>query len=182
MNNIGDITRKNTGITRSKIEGPAHFDDLESIALTIVSKILQDWIESSEENLAKPQTRCRECGNFANFISKRVGFIQSQFGLLRYKRAYYVCPQCHQNTCPLDERLDPIGSLARLRAKLAEGNSLPVAEMARDWGLGTLRNTPLDDSFNLPGIDPGSNDGWTNFLREQIVANSGDDFANGLGI
>ena len=84
-------------------------------------------------------SRCRDCGNYANYISKKVGFVRTQFGLLRYRRAYYVCPYCHQSTCPLDERLNPIESLARLRTKVAAGKPLPVAELAKAWGLGSLR-------------------------------------------
>lgn len=168
MNNIDDITIKIAG--NSNLQEPANLDDLEALAQKIIRNILQEWIEGNEEILVKPQTHCRECGNFANFISKRVGFIQSQFGTLRYKRAYYVCPQCHQSTCPLDERLDPFGSLARLRAKLAAGKQLPVAEIAKDWGLGSLGYTSLDHSIDLAKTSL-SNIGINNRLQKQFTSN-----------
>jgi len=57
---------------------------------------------------------------------------------VRYRRAHYVCPNCYHSTYPLDERLDPNASLARLRKRLADGVPLPVGEIARAWGLGTL--------------------------------------------
>jgi hypothetical protein len=46
----------------------------------------------------------------------------------------------------LDERINPVESLAKLRAKIAAGKSLPVAEMADAWGLGSLNMTA-----NTPG-------------------------------
>lgn len=142
MDNINHITTKLAGSDFLNCDKFSNLEDLEAFTTQKVRNILQEWLESSEDSLPKPQTRCRECGNFANYVSKRVGFIQSRFGLLRYKRAYYVCPHCHQSTCPLDERLDPIESLSRLRSKLADGKSLLVAEIAKDWGLGSLQVVP----------------------------------------
>ncbi len=100
--------------------------------------IIAQWLEACEELVPQPQTLCQECGLKANFLSKRAAIARTQFGLVRYQRAYYVCPHCHQSTSPLDERLNPYQSLARLRAKIAAGESLPVAEMANAWGLGSL--------------------------------------------
>jgi hypothetical protein len=113
-------------------------EDLETRTMRTTRQILQQWFESYAELDPEPQTRCRNCGKYANFISKRVGFVRTQFGLIRYRRAYYVCPECHQSTCPLDERLNPIESLARLRRKVAAGKFLPVAELAQSWGLGSI--------------------------------------------
>jgi hypothetical protein len=182
MNNNDDITTKIAENSHVKIGEPVKFDDLEANATKIVRIILQEWIESSEEILAKPETRCRECGNFANYISKRIGFIQSQFGTLRYKRAYYVCPHCHQSTCPLDERLDPIGSLARLRAKLAAGKQLPVAEIARDWGLGSLLSTSLTSSSDFPKEAADRGGLGLNLRYEQFGSISSDYFPRGISI
>jgi hypothetical protein len=42
----------------------------------------------------------------------------------------------------MDERLNPVESLARLRTKIAAGKSLPVAELAQAWSLGKLKNFP----------------------------------------
>lgn len=149
MNNINHSTTKFTGSVTLNKDKFTNIRDLEASTMQAVRNILQEWLESSEDSLPKPQTRCRECGEFANYVSKRAGFIQSRFGLLRYKRAYYVCPHCHLSTCPLDERLDPIQSLARLRSKLADGKSLLVAEIAKDWGLGSLQAVPSITSTEI---------------------------------
>ncbi len=128
------------------VEYSSSLDDLENTTVIVIRKLFQQWLEKYEEHDPEPRIRCRECGNFANYVSKRTGFIRTKFGLLRYKRAYYVCPECHQSTCPLDERLNPIESLARLRSKVATGKALPVAEMAESWGLGRLKLFVFDRS------------------------------------
>lgn len=103
-----------------------------------IRNVLGQWLDACEEVQPQPTTKCCDCGRDANYISKRAGFLNTQYGIIRFKRAYYVCPHCHQSTCPLDERLNPVASLTRIRAKIAAGKSLPVAEMANAWGLGSL--------------------------------------------
>ena len=117
-------------------------DELEVLAgqktHRVIRVIIAQWLKACEEIEPQLQTRCRECGLQANFVSSKAAFARTQLGLVRYQRAYYVCPHCHASTCPLDERLNPLESLARLREKIAAGKSLPVAEMAKAWGLGSL--------------------------------------------
>ena len=139
MTNFRDATPVLTELLQQDIRNLISLDDLETFTVQMSCQILQHWLENSEKKIPDPKTRCRDCGNYANYISKKVGFVRTQFGLLRYRRAYYVCPYCHQSTCPLDERLNPIESLARLRTKVAAGKPLPVAELAKAWGLGSLR-------------------------------------------
>lgn len=154
MNNFSDFTATVEQKLHQNDINPATLDNLEKMTAQMIRKILRDWIEKSEEIIPKPETRCRECGNYANYVSKRVGFINTQFGLLRYKRAYYVCPHCHQSTCPLDERLNPLESLAKLRAKVIAGKPLPVAELAKDWGLGSLGTAPAIHSHSTHQVNP----------------------------
>lgn len=120
--------------------------DLEAVARIkthhLMRSIIAQWLEACEEVEPRPYTRCRQCGLLAKHVSKRSTFIRTQFGLVRYRRAYYVCPHCHTATCPLDERLNPIESLARLRAKILSGIPLSIAEIAKDWGLGSLEQIP----------------------------------------
>lgn len=101
-------------------------------------EMLQRCLDGLEERNPEPITRCRWCGEEACYVSNRVGFISTSYGQIRYRRAYYVCRGCCRSTCPLDERLKPFESLARLRARLESGNSIPVDELASAWGLGSL--------------------------------------------
>jgi len=52
----------------------------------------------------------------------------------------------------LDERVDPYASLARLRTRIAAGMSLPVDELAKAWGLGSMKGAAslfLIEAYNL---------------------------------
>lgn len=133
--------------SNSEISRLSSLQDVESLILQSIRKKIQLWIENSEQNSAEPTTRCRDCGEVAVFSSRRVGFVRTRFGLIRYLRSQYICPHCHISTYPLDERLNPVESLARLRTKVAAGKTLPVAELAQAWGLGSLDIFP-DQSLN----------------------------------
>jgi hypothetical protein len=136
---ITEISAELMELSRTRFSS---LDELEVLAgqktRQVIRGIITQWLNACEEIEPQPQTRCRECGLLANFISRKAACARTQFGLVRYQRAYYVCPHCHASTCPLDERLNPLESLARLREKIAAGKSLPIAEMAKVWGLGSL--------------------------------------------
>jgi hypothetical protein len=131
---------------------PSTLDELENFVEVKVRQLsrtlIKQWLETCEDTQLDPATKCRWCGADANYVSKRVATVSTKFGLVRYRRAYYICPQCHQSTCPLDERLNPYESLARLRAQIANGNNLPVNEFAEAWGLGSL-NQSTGNSFSI---------------------------------
>ena len=137
-------------VSNSEIIRLSSLQDVESLVLQSIRKKIQLWIENSEQNSPASTTRCRDCGKVANFSSKRVGFVRTQFGLIRYLRSHYLCPHCRHSTYPLDERLNPVESLARMRTKVAAGKTLPVAELAQAWGLGSL-DIFLDQSLNSAG-------------------------------
>ena len=136
---ITEISAKLMEIGQTKLNSFSEFETLATQKTRqAIRMIIAQWLKACEELEPEPQTFCKDCGMKANFVSKRSAMARTQFGLVRYVRAFYVCPHCHQSTSPLDERLNPYQSLARLRAKIAAGKSLPVAEMAKAWGLGSL--------------------------------------------
>lgn len=147
MVNNRDIVENHVELMASNDGNINSLTDLEElmdrVTRRISRKVLGEWLDACEKVEPQPTTKCRDCGKDANYVSKRVGFVHTQYGLIRYRRAYYVCPHCHQSTCPLDERLNPIESLARMRAKIAAGKSLPVAEMASAWDLGSLNTLEM---------------------------------------
>lgn len=120
-------------------------------------QVLTQYLQRLDEHHPARVTRCRWCGKNARYVSKKVGFLSTRFGLIRFRRPNYVCPNCHHSTCPMDERLDPYASLARLRTQIAAGKSLPVDELAKSWGLGSLKatdDTTLTSEVNhLSNID-----------------------------
>ena len=150
MNTIINNPVTLNSVSNSEIIKLSSLLDVESLVLKSIRKKIQLWIENSEQNSPASTTRCRDCGKVANFSSKRVGFVRTRFGLIRYLRSHYLCPHCHHSTYPLDERLNPVESLARMRTKMAAGKTLPVAELAQAWGLGSLDIFP-DQSLNSAG-------------------------------
>lgn len=117
---------------------PSSLQEVEDIMAANIRKELSQIIESSQANPPAPTTRCRECGELAKYTSQQPGYVATKFGFIGYWRSAYTCTDCGRTTYPLDERLDPVASLARLRTRISAGKSLPVSEMARAWGLGTL--------------------------------------------
>lgn len=117
---------------------PSSLGEVEDILADVICKEIGQMIESSEPNPPEPTTRCRDCGAVANFTSQQPGTVTTKFGSIGYWRSAYTCTACGRKTFPLDERLNPVASLARLRTRISAGKSLPVSELAHAWGLGTL--------------------------------------------
>lgn len=44
------------------------------------------------------------CGAEAHYQRKRSGQCKTLLGTIALKRAYYLCPHCHQGSCPLDKQ------------------------------------------------------------------------------
>lgn len=127
---------------------PNRMSDLEAQIAQDLNRSGRAWIKRWLEELTSsdpdPITRCSSCGGIANLISKRPRLWNTRFGAIRYHRAYYVCPDCHHKTCPLDEWLDPYASLRRMREGLASGKDLPVDVLARAWKLGEARDLEIE--------------------------------------
>lgn len=158
MNKYREHPFTSAGINHSMSDVPTSFQEIEVIAANEIREKIRSWLEDNQEGAPQATTRCRECGEVAVYHSQRVGHARTKFGIVRYKRACYVCPHCRHSTFPLDERLSPYESLARLRAKLEGGKSLPVAELAKAWGLGSLNPYPIHESpptKEPAGINPG---------------------------
>ncbi len=98
MNKIINNPIEISSISKSELSNLSSLEELESLVEASIREKIQLWIENSELNPPQPTTRCRECGNVANFSSKRVGYIRTQFGLIRYLRAEYLCPDCRGAT------------------------------------------------------------------------------------
>ena len=56
------------------------------------------------DRYAVAEIRC-ECGGMAVYQRQREGQTRTLFGDVTLKRPYYLCANCHQGRCPLDEQL-----------------------------------------------------------------------------
>lgn len=64
---------------------------------------IQKAIEQGEERYADKEVIC-ECGQNAQFVSKREAVVWTVFGKVSYQRRYYLCAKCHQGQSPLDQK------------------------------------------------------------------------------
>jgi hypothetical protein len=62
------------------------------------------WLTLLEGSYRAERRPCR-CGGETVYQFKREGVLFTSIGVIRYKRAYYLCPHCHTGTYPLDEQL-----------------------------------------------------------------------------
>jgi len=62
------------------------------------------WLEEMDGVYPEPQVSC-PCGEEAEYVRRRDGVIITLFGRVHFRRAYYLCPHCHQGRYPLDEHL-----------------------------------------------------------------------------
>ena len=52
---------------------------------------------------AEPSVECC-CGGTGVYQRQRAAQVLTSFGLVNYRRAYYVCGTCHQGWCPLEQQ------------------------------------------------------------------------------
>jgi hypothetical protein len=64
---------------------------------------MQKAIEQGEERYGEKEVRC-ECGQHAQFVSKRSAVLWTVFGKVNYQRRYYLCSKCHKGQSPLDQK------------------------------------------------------------------------------
>lgn len=66
--------------------------------------LLGAWLVMLEEPYPAQSVPCA-CGGEATYQFQREATLLTIMGQVTYKRAYYLCPQCHEGVYPLDERL-----------------------------------------------------------------------------
>ena len=68
------------------------------------NEIVRQWLEAQDEKYPADERDCA-CGCQAGYVRRRKGVSLTLLGRVTYRRAYYVCEQCHQGHYPLDQRL-----------------------------------------------------------------------------
>lgn len=82
--------------------------DLEQATRTAMKQVGQQFllllIEACRPDEPAGTVPCR-CGGTATFVRKREGTVITFMGQIKVERAYYLCENCGEGTCPLDEKL-----------------------------------------------------------------------------
>jgi len=74
--------------------------------ISVLGKELLSGLLRLHETPYVPDTVPCRCGGQAEYQRRREGGVQTIVGEVRVKRAYYLCPDCHQGCYPLDEELE----------------------------------------------------------------------------
>ena len=67
--------------------------------------LMSSWLALQENPYPEQARLCPRCGEEATYQYKREATLLTIVGQVSYRRAYYVCAQCHKGHCPLDEQL-----------------------------------------------------------------------------
>lgn len=70
----------------------------------IGAQALSQYLSRTTPEEERANIAC-QCGGKARFHSWREAVVLSVFGRVRYKRRYYVCPECHRGQMPRDEQM-----------------------------------------------------------------------------
>jgi hypothetical protein len=77
---------------------------LREMLRQVGDQCVSKYLTAQEPIYARPAVSCN-CGWTAAYHFRREAKILSVFGWMSYRRAYYVCSDCHTGQCPLDQRL-----------------------------------------------------------------------------
>lgn len=102
---IGEMLRDRL---MEEVKEPGSLSEMEHklrwVLVWLGGVVLQLWLMWLEKPYAEPTVPCR-CGGEARYLYRRAGTLRTVFRSVKYRRAYYTCPECGQGTYPLDERL-----------------------------------------------------------------------------
>lgn len=133
---------------------------MRAALLRIGQFLLSAWLRLQDEAYPPSVLRCR-CGGQAHYQCRREGELLTLLGRVSYKRAYYLCPQCHQGTYPLDERLGlrPGQMSAELESLLGMTGALMTF----------AKGAELFERLTLVEVSPQSMDTATEIMGEEVV-------------
>jgi hypothetical protein len=108
MDNITSIADMLAEQIQQQLTGEYTLSDLEQVTRNCMQEIGRRAITkviNAEENRYPETTVCPGCKKEMAYVRRRPAQLRTLFGCTQVKRAYYLCSECHQGRCPLDERL-----------------------------------------------------------------------------
>ena len=106
---------------------------VQQVSQQMAQQVLQQTVQTVTPRSPAPAQMCA-CGHEAAYQRQRAATVRTLVGAITYRRAYYLCPACHQGYAPLDQALGwCAGSLsAPLQHQAALlGASLPYAQASQ---------------------------------------------------
>jgi len=112
---LGQLTAKVGEVIADLIEKQVESEEVwtlkekEAVTLRVITEVgkelLSGLLRLHETPYVADTVPCH-CGGQAEYQRQREGGVQTIVGVVRVKRAYYLCPECHQGRYPLDEQLE----------------------------------------------------------------------------
>ncbi len=108
MNNITKIAELMVDLVKSQLDEEVSLTTIEQTTRTVLQEVGRQTIKKTLKMMNSPYpepTIVCSCGAEATYVRQRKACLHTLFGKLKVKRAYYLCPICHQGKCPLDTKL-----------------------------------------------------------------------------
>lgn len=169
MNNITKIAEMMVELVKSQLDEDVTLTAIEQTTQAVLQEVGRQTVENTLKTLNSPypeSTVACSCGDEAAYVRRRTACLHTILGKLEVKRAYYLCPACHQGTYPLDKQLGLrpnalSAELARLAAMV--GVQLPF---------GTGRD--LLEALALVSVSDQAMGKATRQVGESVVAQEGE--------
>lgn len=118
---------------------------------------LATYLQKQRPKYPAGTTTCPHCGQEAGYVRLRTAKLQTMLGEVRYERPYYLCAQCHQGMCPLDQamglrpnqmsaELERLGAMTGVETSFGKGS-----ELFASLTLVSLSNHSLDKAAQAYG-------------------------------
>ena len=108
MNNITKIAEMMVELVKSQLDKDITLTGIEQTTRDVLQEVgrqtVEQVLETMNHSYPEPAVTCG-CGDEAAYIRHRPARLHTIFGKLQVKRAYYLCPTCHQGMYPLDAEL-----------------------------------------------------------------------------
>ena len=102
---LQDVVEEALPLTEQKETELRDLEEVTQIAMKRIGRrFLELLVEACRPEETAGKVPCR-CGGTALFERHREGTVITTMDQIELTRAYYLCPECHEGTYPLDERL-----------------------------------------------------------------------------
>jgi len=108
MENITAIAQMLSEEIQRELTTEYTLTDIEQVGRRLVQEIGRQAIAevvNAEENGYPETALCPHCEKEMRYVRRRSAQLRTLFGCMEVKRAYYLCPECRQGCCPVDQRL-----------------------------------------------------------------------------
>jgi hypothetical protein len=108
MESITIIAQKLSEEIQHELRTEYTLTDIEQVTRRLVQEIGRQAIAmvvNAEESRYPETVLCPPCKKEMPYVRRRTAQLRTLFGCMEVKRSYYLCPECHQGCCPLDQRL-----------------------------------------------------------------------------